>query len=90
MLMSARYIATNMNVDVRTNADSTLMDSISQRIPCGRWGDPKDFQAAIIFLASKPATAYLTGEMIAVSRCSLVHSSLADLTMQVDGGWLAR
>ncbi|KAF2165571.1 hypothetical protein M409DRAFT_23867 [Zasmidium cellare ATCC 36951] len=60
------YISTNMNVDVRTNADSALFDSISQRIPSGRWGDPKDFQAAIIFLASKPATAYLTGEIIAI------------------------
>jgi 3-oxoacyl-[acyl-carrier protein] reductase len=34
-------------------------------IPIGRYGDPKEYAAAIVFLASQPA-AYITGATLRV------------------------
>jgi hypothetical protein len=38
---------------------------ISERIPAGRWGDPKDFAGPVVFLASQ-ASQYVCGEMLVV------------------------
>ena len=54
-----------MNVDTRTNADTTYYDSITMRIPQGRWGNPDEFKGPAIFLASQ-ASSYVTGETIVV------------------------
>ncbi|WPH01667.1 Hypothetical protein R9X50_00451800 [Acrodontium crateriforme] len=59
------YIATDMNIDTRTNMDSTYYNSITQRIPSGRWGSPDDFQGIVIFLASR-ASSYMTGQILTV------------------------
>ncbi|KAI1622018.1 hypothetical protein EDD37DRAFT_652370 [Exophiala viscosa] len=59
------YIATDMNVDTRTNADTTYYDSITTRIPQGRWGNPDEFKGPAIFLASQ-ASSYVTGETVVV------------------------
>jgi 2-deoxy-D-gluconate 3-dehydrogenase len=55
-----------MNVDTRTNPDQTYYQSISSRIPMGRWGNPEDFKGPVVFLASD-ASSYITGETIVVS-----------------------
>ena len=65
MLIIARYIATDMNRDTRTDADTTYYDSITTRIPMGRWGDVKDFVGPAIFLASQ-ASSYVSGEIMLV------------------------
>ncbi|EXJ89089.1 hypothetical protein A1O3_02153 [Capronia epimyces CBS 606.96] len=59
------YIATDMNVDTRTNQDTTYFDSITTRIPQGRWGTPEEFKGPAVFLASR-ASSYITGETIVV------------------------
>ena len=60
------YIATDMNIDTRTNVDTNYYDSITSRIPAGHWGEPKDFKGPVVFLASE-ASSYITGETIVVS-----------------------
>jgi 2-deoxy-D-gluconate 3-dehydrogenase len=57
------YIATDMNE--RLIADPTRSRQISERIPAGRWGDPKDFAGPTVFLASA-ASQYVSGEMLVV------------------------
>lgn len=54
-----------MNIDTRSNADTTYYDSITTRIPMGKWGDPLDFKGPAIFLASK-ASSYVSGEILLV------------------------
>lgn len=54
-----------MNVDTRTNPDTTYYDSINARIPAGRWGTPEDFKGPVVFLASN-ASSYITGEILLV------------------------
>lgn len=54
-----------MNLDTRTNEDTTYYDSISTRIPAGRWGKPDEFKGVTVFLASQ-ASSYLTGQSIVV------------------------
>ncbi|KAH8173607.1 enoyl-(Acyl carrier protein) reductase domain-containing protein [Sarocladium implicatum] len=56
----AQYIATDMNIDTRTNSDQTYYNSILTRIPAGHWGEPKDFKGPVVFLASE-ASSYITG-----------------------------
>ena len=63
--MIARYIATDMNTDTRTNSDKSYYDSITARIPMGKWGEPKDFVGPAIFLASR-ASSYVSGEILLV------------------------
>lgn len=60
-----RYIATDMNIDTRTNSDTTYYDSITVRIPAGRWGETEEFKGPAIFLASQ-ASSYITGETVVV------------------------
>lgn len=57
------YIATDMNEGLRH--DAVRMRQISERIPAGRWGDPKDFAGPTVFLASA-ASQYVCGELMLV------------------------
>ena len=56
------FIATAMT-DVLTDAQK---ETISQRIPAGRMGNPADIAAAVVYLASEEA-AYVTGTTIQVN-----------------------
>ncbi len=57
------YIATDNTAALREDADRSR--SILERIPAGRWGDPRDIAGAAVFLAS-PASDYVTGHVLAV------------------------
>ncbi|EQB18564.1 2-dehydro-3-deoxy-D-gluconate 5-dehydrogenase KduD [Novosphingobium lindaniclasticum] len=57
------YIATNNTAALQ--GDETRNRQILERIPTGRWGDPKDIAGAAVFLAS-PASDYVTGHVLAV------------------------
>jgi len=57
------YIATNNTAALQ--ADETRNRQILERIPAGRWGDPKDIAGAAVFLAS-PASDYVNGHILAV------------------------
>jgi 2-deoxy-D-gluconate 3-dehydrogenase len=46
-------------------ADPDRNRQILERIPCGRWGKPRDLSGAVVFLAS-PASDYLHGHVLAV------------------------
>lgn len=46
-------------------ADERRYNSILERIPAGRWGNPEDLAGAAVFLAS-PASRYVTGHLLAV------------------------
>ena len=59
------YIATDINLDVRTNPDSSLHESITSRIPMGHWDDADDLKGVAIFLASD-ASSYMSGESVAI------------------------
>lgn len=86
-MMSDRYIATDMNIDTRTNADQTYYDSITTRIPAGHWGEPKDFKGPAVFLASE-ASSYITGETIVVCINAPVASwYLTNMTRSMEVGW---
>jgi 2-deoxy-D-gluconate 3-dehydrogenase len=54
-----------MNLDTRTNPDTTYYDSITTRIPAGRWGEPDEFRGVVVFLASRAST-YMTGQTIII------------------------
>jgi 2-deoxy-D-gluconate 3-dehydrogenase len=57
------YIATNNTAALQ--ADETRNRQILERIPAGRWGDPKDIAGAAVFLAS-PAADYVNGHVLTV------------------------
>ncbi|KAH9916989.1 NAD(P)-binding protein [Epithele typhae] len=57
------YIATDMNEKLL--ADPTRLRQISERIPAGRWGEPRDFAGPVVFLASA-ASQYVCGEILVV------------------------
>lgn len=57
------YIATNNTAALQ--ADENRNRQIMERIPEGRWGDPKDIGGAAVFLASKAAD-YVQGHILAV------------------------
>jgi 2-deoxy-D-gluconate 3-dehydrogenase len=57
------YIATNNTAALQ--ADETRNRQILERIPAGRWGEPKDIAGAAVFLAS-PAADYVNGHILAV------------------------
>ncbi|EIN08314.1 NAD(P)-binding protein [Punctularia strigosozonata HHB-11173 SS5] len=57
------YIATDMNEKLL--ADPVRLRQISERIPAGRWGEPKDFAGPVVFLASD-ASQYVCGELLLV------------------------
>ena len=57
------YIATDNTSALR--ADAERSKSILDRIPAGRWGEPKDFQGPAVFLAST-ASDYVHGTILTV------------------------
>ncbi|MDB5190582.1 MAG: family oxidoreductase [Segetibacter sp.] len=57
------YIATNNTEALR--ADPERSKSILDRIPAGRWGEPKDFKGPVVFLTSE-AGSYLNGHVMVV------------------------
>lgn len=57
------YIDTDMNEALMK--DQERQKSILARIPAGRWGQPEDFNGAVLFLASE-ASRYISGEIINV------------------------
>ena len=58
------YMATGLTDDLKQNNPSQY-ESITNRIPMGRWGTPEDLQGLCVFLASE-AAAYITGAIIPV------------------------
>lgn len=56
---------------VKTDNTQALQDdperynSILERIPAGRWGDPEDFKGPVVFLASS-ASNFVSGEILTV------------------------
>ncbi|GGG98986.1 2-deoxy-D-gluconate 3-dehydrogenase [Parapedobacter pyrenivorans] len=57
------YISTDNTEALRADADRSR--SILERIPAGRWGEPKDFKGPAVFLASD-AAAYVHGTTLTV------------------------
>jgi len=57
------YIATNNTAALQS--DETRNRQIMERIPAGRWGDPKDIGGAAVFLAAS-ASDYVQGHILAV------------------------
>jgi 2-dehydro-3-deoxy-D-gluconate 5-dehydrogenase len=57
------YITTNNTQALREDADRSK--SILERIPAGRWGEPKDFKGPVVFLCSE-AGAYVNGHILVV------------------------
>jgi 2-deoxy-D-gluconate 3-dehydrogenase len=57
------YAATDNTEALR--ADPVRSRQILDRIPMGRWAEPKDMATAVLFLAS-PASSYVTGAIVPV------------------------
>lgn len=57
------YIETDNTAPLRQ--DTNRSESISSRIPIGRWGHPNDIAGVAVFLASK-ASNYINGAILAV------------------------
>lgn len=57
------YIATDNTAALRADPDRSR--AILDRIPAGRWGEPKDLAGAFVFLSS-PASDYVTGIVLPV------------------------
>jgi 2-deoxy-D-gluconate 3-dehydrogenase len=57
------YIATDNTAALR--ADAKRNESILERIPSGRWGNPDDFKGPIVFLSSS-ASDYMNGAILLV------------------------
>ena len=50
--------------------DPARLQQISERIPAGRWGQPRDFAGPVVFLASN-ASQYVCGELLVVDGVSV-------------------
>jgi len=57
------YMETELTEGIRL--DGARFESITSRIPMGRWGRPEDVKGALLFLAS-PASDYVTGAVLPV------------------------
>ncbi|MGQ7947294.1 SDR family NAD(P)-dependent oxidoreductase [Flavobacterium sp. WC2509] len=57
------YISTDNTTALRSDEDRS--NSILERIPANRWGNPEDFKGPIVFLCSNAAN-YLHGTLVAV------------------------
>ncbi|PRZ08678.1 2-deoxy-D-gluconate 3-dehydrogenase [Isoptericola sp. CG 20/1183] len=64
------YMATDNTAPIR--ADEAREQSISARIPAGRWGTPEDLAGIFVYLAS-PASAYVHGAVVPVDGGWLVR-----------------
>ena len=64
------YMSTDNTEALR--ADPVRHQAILDRIPLGRWGDPRDLAGAVVFLASD-ASAYVTGSVLPVDGGWLVR-----------------
>jgi len=63
------WIATRLTDVVRNDAQKSA--AILARTPLGRWGDPTDVAAVVVFLCS-PAAAFMTGAIVPVDGGYLV------------------
>ena len=67
------YILSLTDGNIRRNkkhlTDPVRFRQISERIPAGRWGHPKDFAGPVVFLASR-ASQYVCGELLVVDGVS--------------------
>src|SRR6266852_4327823 len=57
------YVATELTTALQN--DPTRNRQILERIPAGRWGNPRDLVGAVVFLSS-PACAYVQGHVLVV------------------------
>ena len=57
------YIATDLTSALQTDPERSR--SISERIPAGRWGNPRDLGGAVVYLCSD-AASYVNGAILAV------------------------
>ncbi|QGU94773.1 SDR family oxidoreductase [Clostridium bovifaecis] len=57
------FLATEVNRELR--ADPAFYNKITNRIPCGRWGELQDLMGAVVFLASR-ASDYINGWTISI------------------------
>ena len=57
------YMETDNTVALRQDVDRSRQ--ISERIPAGRWGTPRDLAGAVIYLSS-PAADYVHGHVLVV------------------------
>lgn len=57
------YISTDNTTALRNDPERN--SAILSRIPAGRWGEPEDFQGAVVFLASR-ASDYVNGTIVTV------------------------
>jgi len=76
-------------------ADPVRLRQISERIPAGRWGSPRDFAGPVVFLASN-ASQYVCGELLVVDGVNAVFfstlstSTEIELTLFSPQGWMGR
>lgn len=61
--------------------DPVRLRQISERIPAGRWGEPRDFAGPAVFLASD-ASRYVCGELLVVDGVSVLPQSALSTTYQ--------
>ena len=59
----SKFSSYQMNAALLTN--EVRSRQIFERMPIGRWGQPSDFEGAIVYLASK-ASDYVCGETLVV------------------------
>jgi gluconate 5-dehydrogenase len=64
------FFATESNADVV--ADPEVAAWLKKRTSLGRWGEPKEIAAAVLFFAS-PSASYITGQVLAVDGGYLAH-----------------
>jgi NAD(P)-dependent dehydrogenase (short-subunit alcohol dehydrogenase family) len=64
------WVRTDLNASVHQDAASR--DRIQRRIPRGRWGEPDDVSAAVVFLASD-AARFVTGETLVVDGGNVLY-----------------
>lgn len=73
-------------------ADPTRFRQTSERIPAGRWGEPRDFAGPVVFLASE-ASQYVCGELLVVDGVSFLRDSLGTFRFAHalwTQGWMGR
>ncbi|HXW66653.1 MAG TPA: glucose 1-dehydrogenase [Thermoplasmata archaeon] len=70
------WVRTDLNASL--HSDPRANEAIVRRIPRGRWGEPEDVAAAVVFLASAGAR-FMTGETLVVDGGNSIRSSAAGL-----------